>query len=393
MEAYEIGDEPQQFLGNTDVPLADIDAPHDESTGESVPLEPVSESAEAATDQGIEEVWAEVRALDPELLESEETRKLVELGAQFGEKVTGDFGTPDAPKWASGTHETGVFMSYHNGGEDGHTSVGAQGVGVPRNVLVIAKAVNDAAGSEVYTPPMRARSFYGAEAHDSAQLCGRALLPEGQGEGRGDERLSAEAARDRYLSAGGDEAAARQIYDDVMATAFNPVTGTQNVDYTAWHADPSNAEALTAVLEQELTAAADLLGPTRPRGPLGAVEYSVESLCLAQKEGVVQQRLRAQGIEPASITDTAQLLDVIAEDEVLRGAFADTVAGQSKFFSDFLRYSDEAIRTVCGQSIDDLFPGRLENAATLAQYAEALRAGEHPRAVWQHARQLAGYQE
>jgi hypothetical protein len=340
----------------------------------------------------IEKAMAEVRVLDPELLERPDTRQLVELGARMGKEVTEHFGTPSAPKWASGTHETDVIMSYHNGGEDGHTSVGPEGAGVPRNTLLIAKAVNDAAGREVYDPLMRATAFYAGEAHDSRQLCGRALLPsEGQGEGRGDERLSAEDARDRYLAAGGNSEVAQQVYDDVMATAFNPQTGAQNVDREAWRANPTDPDLTRAVLGQELTAAADLLGPTGPRGPLGAVEYSVESLCLVQKDQVVQERLRAHGVDPASVTTMEQMFELIGQDEVLRGAFADTVAGQSKFFSDYLKYSDEAIRATCGKGIDDLFPGRVQNAATLAQYAEALRAGENPQAIWGHARVLAGY--
>ena len=178
-------------------------------------------------------------------------------------------------------------------------------------------------------------------AHDSRQLCGRALLPEGQGEGRGDERLSAEEAAARYLAAGGDPTVAEQVYDDDMATAFNPQTGAQNVDYEVWEVDRTNPAATEVVLGQELSAAADLLGPTGPRGPLGAIEYSVESLCLAQKDQVVQQRLRAHGIDPTTVTSMDQLFDLIGQDEVLRGAFADTVAGQSKFFSNYLKFSDK----------------------------------------------------
>jgi hypothetical protein len=341
----------------------------------------------------LEKTLAEVAILDPELLEREDTRLLVELGARFGKEVTEDFGTPAEPKWASGSHEVDVIMSYHNGGEDGHTSVGPEGAGVPRNVLLIAKAVNDAAGREIFDPMARATSFYAAEAHDSRQLCGRALLPEGEGEGHGDERLSAEDARDRYLRAGGDPEVAQEAYEDLMATAFNPDTGAQNVNYEAWRANPNDPKLTRAVLGQELTAAADFLGPTSPRGPLGAIEYSVEVMCLGQKNQIIQERLRLQGIEPTSVTSMDELFDLIAQDEVLRSAFADIVAGQAAFFSDYLKFSDEAIRAACGKGIDDLFPGRLENAAILAQYAESLQAGEHPITIWQQARVWAGYPE
>lgn len=360
----------------------------------------------------VERIVAEVRDLDPELLENPQARQLVELSAEFGAEVTDRFGTPDAPKWASGTYETEVVMSYHNGGVDGHTSVGTQGMGVPRNVLAIARATNAAASEragepvEVFDAVDRATDFYAAYGHDGEQLCGRALLPEGQatpqeaqGDAdapqpesmrRGDERLSAEAVRDRHLEAGGDPQIAQQAYDSVMATAFNPKTGAQNVDYTAWHANPDDPAALRAVLGQELTAAADLLGTTSRRGPLGALEYSLESLCLIQKGQIMQERLRAHNMEPTDITDLDQLLDFVGQDEVLRTQFADTVEGQSRFFAN-LTFSDEAIRAACGKGIDELFPGRLGNAGMLAWYTGALRDGTSPRAIWELARTFAGY--
>src|SRR4051812_18015133 len=142
---------------------------------EAFPPDPATHNILPYVDTGeVEKALAEVRVLDPELLERSDTSQLVELGLQIGKEVTEYFGTPSAPKWASGAHETSVIMSYHNGGEDGHTSVGPEGAGVPRNVLLIAKAVNDAAGREVYDPLMRATAFYAAESHDSRQLCGRA---------------------------------------------------------------------------------------------------------------------------------------------------------------------------------------------------------------------------
>jgi hypothetical protein len=338
-----------------------------------------------------EKVVTEVRRLDPELLAYPDTRQLITLGARAIGEVTQQYGTPDAPEWASGTHETDVLMVYHNGGEDGHTSVGPRGSGVPRNTLIIAQAVNTSAGREVYSPLMRAVSFYGGAEHDIRQLCGRALSPEGQGEGRGDERLSAEDARDRYLAAGGSPAVAQRTYNATLATAFNPETQTQNVDREAWHANFDDPELAQTVLEQELTVTADLFGSTGPRGPLNSIEYSVESLCLVQKGRTIQEQLRADGIPPASITTIEQLLGFIAQNKVLRSLFAKTVGENAKFTSDYLRYPDEAIRTACGSGIDDLFPGRLQNGATLADYAEALRDGEDPHSIWQQARAHAGY--
>lgn len=345
----------------------------------------------------IENTIAEVRVIDPELLERPDARMLVEMGSRFGVEVTKRFGTPDRPIWASGTSESSVLMSYHNGGHDGHTSVGPNGVGVPRNALLLAKAVNEAAGFEVYDPLTRARSFYESEAHDWRQLCGRTLMPEGQGHGHGDERLSAKEARDRYMAAGGSLATGRRIYRGVMATAFNPDTGAQNVDYTGWLNNPDDQVLLYDVLGQELTAGADLLGAAyigpddQRRGPLGVVEYSVESMCLVQKNGIIQARLRAHGLNPASVKSFETMLEVIELDETLRTEFINTIAGQAQFLADYLKYSDQAIRRVCGKGIDDLFPGRLQNAAVMAEYTTALRKGASPRAIWLRARKLAGY--
>jgi hypothetical protein len=147
--------------------------------------------AQSVDNAEIQAALAEIQALDTELTARPETRQLVEMGVQFGVEITANFGTPDNPRWADGTVEHGVFMSYHNGGPDGHTSVGPKGSGVPRNVLLISHAVNNAAGYEVFDPLMRATAFYSAEAHDEKQLCGRTLLPEGQVAGNGDERMSA----------------------------------------------------------------------------------------------------------------------------------------------------------------------------------------------------------
>ncbi|MEV4241749.1 hypothetical protein AB0J47_42145 [Nocardia sp. NPDC049737] len=317
-----------------------------------------------------------VADLDPHLLDDPQTRKLVDIGAQFAAEVTERYGSPDVPRWASGDHETDVLMCYHNGGLDGHTSVGALGAGVPRGVLQLASAVNAAAGQEVIDPMLRAVTFVAACAHDHTQLCGRSL-PERHGH-LGDERLSADTARARCLIAGASAEVADMVFSAVMATAFNPTSKAQNVDY---------ANAGRVVLAQEVTAAADLLSLAHRRGPLSSLEMVCEGLCLHQHGRLVQQRL---GWAATSITGPAWLLDVIEVDAELRAAFIESVIGQSKFFAGF-RFSDHAIREVCGSGIDDLFDGRESNASMLEIFAGLLRDGHSPREVWNCARDMAGY--
>jgi hypothetical protein len=346
-----------------------------------------------------ETLLADVRQLDPELLERASTRPLVEMGAQFQAEVTAEHGTPDRPRWYVGTVEERP-MTYHNGGEDGHTSTGERGIGVPRAVLLISAAVNHAAGREVYSPVERATAFDAGCAHDRDQNCGRALLPEGrQGEGYGDERLSAERVRDQIRDL--DPATAAQLppntadraYDDVMATAFNPETKTQDISYEAWLADPNNEELQHAVLGQELLGAADLLSLTHPRGPVGSVENIVEIMASNVSERMLQVTLQAREISTTGEVSMEQILDVIGEDDTLRAKFTELMGGQSGFFTGF-RYSDRVIRAACGQGIDDLFPGRAENATVLVGFTDRLRNGTiSPREVWQEARTRAGYQD
>jgi hypothetical protein len=315
-----------------------------------------------------------VAALDPVLIEDPATRRLIELGSRFIVEVTERFGTPAAPRWASGTVETEVFMAYHNGGMDGHTSVGPLGAGVPRGVLQIAAAINDAAGREVVDPLLRAMLFVAAAAHDHTQLCGRALLPEGHGHHHGDERISAATARARCLEMGTDPETGTLVFVSVLATAFDPVSKRQNVDY-----DRTDR----AVLAQEITAAADLLSLTAPRGPLGSVEMVSESLCLRQRGRMVQTRLPLA----ASINSVPWLLDCVDRDAELRAAFAEGIAGQIAFYSGH-RYSDTRIRAVCGAGIDDLFPGRPGNVETLELFA-GLLAEHGARELWTCAGDLA----
>ncbi|WP_433734893.1 hypothetical protein ACQP0C_41765 (plasmid) [Nocardia sp. CA-129566] len=319
-----------------------------------------------------------VADLDPSLLADPHTRVLIELGAQFITEVTDRYGSPAAPRWASGTVETDVLMCYHNGGTDGHTSAGPLGAGVPRGVLQLANAVNSTAGREVIDPLLRAAAFTAACAHDHTQLCGRSLLPEGQGPDRGDERLSAETARIRCLDTGVPAEVADLVHVAITATAFDPETRSQNVDYDAY---PDRV-----VLAQEMTAAADLLSLATRRGPLSSLEMVCESLCLHQRGRLVQQQLPAA----AAINNPAWLLDCIDVDPELHAAFNEAVVGQAKFFAGH-RYSDRAIRQACGASVDDLFGGRQANAELLEIFVGLLRDGHSPRELWNCARDMAGY--
>ncbi len=330
---------------------------------------------------------AAIRSLDSELLELSDTRQLVEIGLDHIASVTMRYGTPQRPRWASGSYEDAVFMSFHNGGDDGHSSVGESGAGVPRNVLRIARAVNEAAGWEVYDPLARAIAFNAAAAHDVVQLCGRSLLPEGQeNDHRGDERLSAEYAREAYVAKGGDSAIAQRIYDGVMATAFNPQTTSQNVKER--DAYPTEAAFMAGSLGQELLAAADLLSPTTPRGPLGAFEYCIESLSFHQAGQVMKGQLVASGLTTRDVLDMPTLLSFIGNNQKLLEALKQVMAGQSKFFKEHLSYSDTSIKLVCGKGIDDMFPGRMANGDTLQDFSDALQAGMSPLEIWHTAKQM-----
>ena len=330
----------------------------------------------------------EIRNLDPEIINySDETKKLVELGLESINQVTEKYGTPQHPKWASGSYESNVIMSYHNAGSDGHSSVGTRGAGVPRNVLIIAKAVNEAAGSEVYNPLARAIAFNAAAAHDVIQLCGRSLLAEGQVDStRGDERLSAGYARDKYLRSSADIDVAQKIYDGVMATAFDPNTGSQNVYGREVYSN--EGQYLSGSLNQELVAAADLFGPTTNRGPLGALEYCIESLSTVQKNNITQDRLATKGVSLGSISTIQELISFIDNDEELRAALSDTLTGQSKFFKEFITYSDKTIRLVCGKGIDDLFPGRLINGDILQGFSDDMKAGKSAAEIYEEAQHI-----
>jgi hypothetical protein len=329
---------------------------------------------------------AEARALDEQLFARTDTRRMIELGAAAVAELTGHFGIPERPLWASGTVETHVFMSYHNGGLDGHTSVGSTGAGVLRNVLTIARRINESAGREVLTPLVRARAFYAAANHDIVQLCGRALGNEGRGKGRGDERLSAETARAGYSSE--FKGSARQVYKDVMATAFDHGSDTGQIshyiDYEELDRRAGVSTVTRSLLEQELVACADILNITSKRGPLCSIESAVESMCFARTGRILQARLVAAGAMLGDITSMDQMMRLISDDDVLAVRFGDQIAGSAIFLTK-VKFSDRVIRSVCGAGIDALFEGRVENISIMAEYADALKAGVTPHEVWQRA--------
>lgn len=320
---------------------------------------------------------AVVAELDPILLDDPATRVLVDIGAEFIAEVTDRYGSPSDLRWASGAIESDVAMTYHNGGADGHSSVGPLGAGVPRAVLQIAAAMNQAAGSEVVTPLARAAVFAAAGAHDHTQLCGRALLPEGKTPGCGDERISAGTAHARCLAAGVPADTAHMVRVAIGATAFDPTMRTQNVDYSL---------VPELILAQEITAAADLLSLAVARGPLSSIEHVAEALCLHQHDRIIQRRLPLA----TSITNLPWLLDCIGEDTELRAAFTASVEGQARFYAGHT-YSDRRIREVCGSGIDDLFPRRAENTETLRIFVRLLDEGRTPAELWHQARVTAGY--
>lgn len=327
-------------------------------------------------------ITASIRAaaeLDPRLLTDPAAVPLVAAGATLIAEVTDRFGTPSAPRWASGLVEKNVPRTYHCGGLDGHTSTGKQGAGVPRGALLIAQAMNILTRREVIDTELRGITFLAAAAHDHTQGCGRALLAEGQGPGLGDERLSGQTAAVRALSATRDSDAADLAELAVMATAFDPGTGAQNVIY--------DGHTPREVLAQEITAAADLLSLNMRRGPLSALEMVTESLFLHAKGQIGQARLDWSS---HAITSTALMLDHIGDDDELRAAFAEGVAGQIAFFSAH-RFTDAAIRDTCGAGIDQMFPGRTDNIGALETYAGMLRDGHTPRQIWETAREQAGY--
>lgn len=330
-----------------------------------------------------------VRELDPDLFNSPACHTLTELGLEFCADTTKRFGTPHQLVWTSGSYEFRVCTIYHSGGDDGHTSVGPLGAGAPRNGLIIAQQVNQAAGREVYTPLMRAIVFCALAGHDYCQLCGRSLLPyESGGPQSGDEYASAMHVKTRYLTVGYNKYIANQLYKNVLSTAYNPIEHSQNVDYGAWY---TSADPIWDILQQELAAAADLFGVISRRGALNAIEHVIESMCLVRNDCILQERLMVRGIDPHKITTVPALLKIIGTDRVLRKVFIALFAEQP-IFLDTLVYSDRAIKVACGYRIDELFPGkREESKGLLDKIAHSLRCGNSPLNAWLIARRYAGY--
>jgi hypothetical protein len=326
----------------------------------------------------------QARGLDPELFETSYARDLVELGATIAAEVTDRFGTPETPKWASGQVETDVYMSYHNGGPDGHTSIGPAGAGIMRNVCLLSARINQAAGRQILDANLRARAFFAACAHDFFQLNGRALLPEGRGRGRGDERLSAEYASELFL-AKFPEKDSRAVYKDVCATAFDHGSSGHYIDYGPLDASPVAQETTLGLLEQEVVACADTLNIALPQGPLCAIQSSVESMCFVRNGRVIQSRLGAKALK---ITGMAHMMAAISSDPQLSQIFSGQVEHSAAFFTK-LQFSDRVIRGTCGRRIDDLFGGRDANVKTLTDFAHSLRSGQTPLDIWQLALERA----
>jgi hypothetical protein len=371
----------------------------------------LSQVNQAALESYTQRMLATVGVLDPEILEDDETRFVVELGAIFGFKITEEFGTPDQPRWTSGVYAREAFMARHNGGDDGHTSVGERGAGVPRNVLLIAQAVNQHAGEVVYDPHQRALAFYAAMAQDLHQLEGRALYPNEVNDfAYSNEGLSVRAATSRYIRAMTDHtvddvdqarvlretrADANRIQEYIKATAMNSIIGVQAVHYTGLRYQPLNMSLWDSVLGQELVACADLLAANTRRGPLSAIEAAVEELGMPSGEHKLQMLLYEQDVEYWNIDTMAGLLVAMQDNIYLRDAFIAQLQRQAEYVASGLEYCDETIEEVCGKRMDHLFGHREENARILSGYALELYKDDtiSVLSVWHRARELAGYTE
>lgn len=329
----------------------------------------------------------QVRAADPDLLAHCDTEQLVNLGLEMIAEITHRFGTPHHPRWACGSYETMVVMTYHNGGDDGHTSVGDQGCGVPANVLRLAAAVNQAAATPMISPRVRAAAFAAACAHDLYQLCGRMLMPEGQGANRGDERLSAREAARRLRRRGLAQDLVALVQAAVLATAYHPVTHSQNLDYTSWAETSSVPEVIVA---QELVAGADLLSLATQWAPLEAMRYAAESLGFHSYGQVAGQWGRRHGVRPGDVTTPQAWFAAIDEDQELASHFRAFIKGQEAYLRTHFSFSDRGLRALCGQGIDDMFAQRQANADWMARRSALLQAGQLTAAqMWQQAHAYA----
>jgi hypothetical protein len=96
-------------------------------------------------------------------------------------------------------------------------------------------------------------------------------------------------------------------------------------------------------------------------------------------------------VNAVRVDRAAQIRHLLALDAELHAAVIAALHSQSKFFSGFV-FQDAHLRTLAGAGIDDLFPGRGANAATLAAYAEELTDRTiSPAQVWEQIRAEAGY--
>jgi hypothetical protein len=331
------------------------------------------------------ETLASVQALDPELLIQPDARSIVVAAADIMEQITQAYGSPEQPKLHSGTVHQNVLMAMHNAGPDGHTSVGQGGAGVPRNALRISQEINRATRMPVCGPLFRAKTFYAAAAHDRFQLCGRSLLQPTDG----DERLSADFARHHFPLQGDAIQHADDVFGQVMATAYDPGKGTQNVDYRLFERYPNDARALEVTLGQEIVAAADLLHIATRRGVLTATEFALEMLTM--QDQTVHERLQRDGIDPATLTLEGLFL-VIDRDSTARDNFRALMASQPSFARS-VRYTDQAIRQVAKVGIEEVFDERQPNALILEDFNTQLQEGATVRSLWLQARTLAGYPE
>lgn len=315
-----------------------------------------------------QEQFKEVAALDPELLAQPETRKLVEIGYQFIDRVSQKHGNPDNPQWFAGTREA-TFMAYHNGQSAtsfGHTSVGE--AGVTRNFLEISHAINQRAGQEVVDATERALGFSSMSAHDDEQLHGRSIDFTD-----GDEIRSAKNLYEALEHAGFPQDVCEEASLRVMATLFNPRTLSQTIDYE---------RPQISVLGQEIAACSDLLSIVLPRGPKGGLENIMEGLGMSAQDHALQKALLSAGIGAEQITTPEDMMTFIEITPSLKERFIAGLNGQVWFVSNFV-FSDRTIRQVCGAGIDQLFPGRARNIEVSKNLASQAQDGVSLTDIWQ----------
>lgn len=314
--------------------------------------------------------FKEVAVLDPELLVNPETRKLVEIGHTFIDRVSKKHGNPNKPQWFAGSREA-TFMAYHNGQSEtsfGHTSVGE--AGVARNFLEISQAVNQQAGLEIIDATERAIGFCGMSAHDDEQLHGRSI-----DFADGDEIRSAKNLYEVLEQSGFSQEVCEEASLRVMATLFDPRTLSQVIDYE---------RSEKSVLGQEIAACSDLLSIVLPRGPRGGLENIIESLGMSSQDHALQKALLAANIDAEQITTPDDMMAFIETTPGLKERFIAGLNGQVWFTTNFA-FSDQAIRAVCGAGIDQLFPGRARNIEINKNFVRQVQNGVPLTKIWHQA--------